>query len=163
VVNCINGNSRMNPIEVYESRFPWLVEEYRLLPDTGGAGRHRGGLSLSKTLRCQNAEITVSFMSDRQKRQPWGVQGGRPAASGSILIEQGGSGRWRTFSEAFSKVSPSKFSNAKVLPGERVRLTTPGGGGIGQPSEREPALIEEDLREGWITPEGARRDYGYRR
>lgn len=163
VVNCINGNSRMNPIEVYESRFPWLVEEYRLLPDTGGAGRHRGGLSLSKTLRCQNAEITVSFMSDRQKRQPWGVQGGRSAASGSVLIEQAGSGRWRTFSEAFSKVSPSKFSNAKVLSGERVRLTTPGGGGIGEPRERDPALIEEDLREGWITPDGARRDYGYRR
>ena len=162
VINCINGNSRMNPVEVFECRFPWLVEEYRLLPDTGGAGRHRGGLSLSKTLRSQGTEITVSFMSDRQKRRPWGLQGGRPAANGSILIERNGTGRWQTFCEAFGKVSPSKFSNATVRPGERVRLTTPGGGGLGDPAARESELIEEDLREGWITPEGARRDYGYR-
>ncbi|MGD9536781.1 MAG: hydantoinase B/oxoprolinase family protein [Alphaproteobacteria bacterium] len=161
VINCINGNSRMNPVEVFECRFPWLVEEYRLLPDTGGAGRHRGGLSLSKTLCSQDAEITVSFMSDRQKRRPWGLQGGRPAASGSILIERDGMRRWQTFSEAFGKASPSKFSNATVRPGERVRLTTPGGGGLGDPAMRAPELVEEDLREGWITPEGARRDYGY--
>jgi N-methylhydantoinase B/oxoprolinase/acetone carboxylase alpha subunit len=162
VVNCINGNSRMNPIEVYETRFPWLVEDYRLLPDTGGAGRYRGGLSLSKTLLCRSGDITVSFMSDRQKRRPWGLQGGRPAASGAILVERRGSGRFESFAEAFGKPSPSKFSNAVVHPGERVRLTTPGGGGLGEPRTRDVAAIEEDLREGWITAEGARRDYGYK-
>lgn len=156
VVNCINGNSRMNPIEVYEVRFPWLVEEYRLVPDTGGAGRFRGGLALCKTLRCRDTEITVSFMSDRQKIAPWGLQGGGPGSTGSILIERAGTKGWLDFCEAFGKTSPSKFSNAVVKPGDRIRLTTPGGGGMGDPGQRDPSQTREDLLDGWITPEGRR-------
>ena len=68
---------------------------------------------------------------------------------------------WQSFTEAFDKVSPSKFSNAKIAPGARVRLTAPGAGGYGPVAERPADMIAEDLREGWITPEGARRDYGY--
>ena len=160
VVNCINGNSRMNPIEVYEVRFPWLVEEYRLLADTGGPGRFRGGLALTKTLVCRDTEITVSFMSDRQKIDPWGLLGGGPGATGSILINRAGSTDWLDFCAAFNKVSPSKFSNAAIKPGDRIRLTTPGGGGLGDPRERDPRLIEEDVRDGWITAESARKNYG---
>lgn len=159
VVNCINGNSRMNPIEVYEVRFPWLVEDYKLLADTGGAGRYRGGLSLSKTLVCRETEITVSFMSDRQKINPWGLLGGGAGATGSILIKRAGSEEWLDFCQAFNKTSPSKFSNAVIRPGDRVRLTTPGGGGFGPARRRDQTLLEEDLREGWITTDGAARDY----
>ncbi len=159
VVNCINGNSRMNPIEVYEVRFPWLVEEYKLLTDTAGPGRFRGGLSLRKTLVCRDTEITVSFMSDRQKTVPWGLMGGGPGATGSLLIKRAGTDEWLDFCQGFGKVSPSKFSNAVIRPGDRVRLTTPGGGGYGDARNRDNVALEEDLREGWVSTEGARRGY----
>ena len=159
VINCINGNSRMNPVEVYEVRYPWRVDEYALLPDTGGPGRHRGGLSLTKSMTCMDTTITLSSMSDRHEIKPWGLLGGGEAANGALLIKRRGTDKWLTFAEAFGKVSPSKFSNAQIDPGDQVRIIAPGGGGYGHVAERDPELVSEDLREGWITPEGARRDY----
>ena len=161
VINCINGNSRMVPIEVFEVRYPWLVEEYALQPDTAGPGRFRGAHALAKVLRCVDTEITVSSVSDRHKMRPWGLLGGGPGAVGGLLYQAPGSDDWRPFTEAFGKTSPSKFANATIGPGDRIRLIAPGAGGYGDAAERNPALIAEDLREGWITPEGARRDYGY--
>jgi N-methylhydantoinase B len=160
VVNAINGNSRMVPVEVFEVRFPWRVEAWGLVPDSGGPGRFRGGLSLAKTLTCLDAEITVSFVSDRHRIRPWGLQGGGSGGTGSLLFRRAGSDGWQDARQAFNKVSPSKFGNVVVRPGDRVRLTTPAGGGYGAPAGRDPALLAEDLREGWVTPEGARRDYG---
>ncbi|MDA1356451.1 MAG: hydantoinase B/oxoprolinase family protein [Proteobacteria bacterium] len=160
-VNCINGNSRMVPIEVFEVRYPWLIEEFRLEPDSAGPGRFRGAHSVSKTFRAVGTEITVSSVSDRHTIQPWGLLGGGPGATGGLAYQDADGGEWQTFTEAFGKISPSKFSNAKIAPGARVRLTAPGAGGYGPPKERAPEMIAEDLREGWITPECALRDYGY--
>jgi N-methylhydantoinase B len=164
-VNCINGNSRMVPIEVFEVRYPWLVEEFKLEPDSAGAGRYRGAHAITKTYRAIDTEITVSSVSDRHTIRPWGLLGGGPGATGGLLYDEGKSGGkdggWRPFTEAFGKVSPSKFSNAKIPPGGRVRLTAPGAGGYGPVHERPREEIAEDLREGWISAEGARRDYGY--
>ncbi len=161
VINCINGNSRMVPIEVFEVRYPWHIEEIRLLPDTAGPGRYRGAHALSKTMRCENTEITVSSVSDRHKNKPWGLLGGGPGANGALLYNQAGTESWQPFTAAFDKVSPSKFSNATIGPGDRVRLIAPGAGGYGDAHERDPRLVAEDLREGWVSPDGARRDYGY--
>ena len=129
-VNCINGNSRMVPIEVFEVRYPWLIEEFKLEPDSAGPGRYRGAHAVSKTFR----------------------------AVGGLLCQDADGGAWRTFTVAFGKISPSKFSNAKIGPGARVRLRAPGAGG--PVAERPAEMIAEDSREGWITPECARRDYG---
>ena len=87
--------------------------------------------------------------------------GGGGGATGGLQYQSADGGAWQSFTEAFDKVSPSKFSNAKIAPGARVRLTAPGAGGYGPVAERPADMIAEDLREGWITPEGARRDYGY--
>ena len=87
--------------------------------------------------------------------------GGGTGAVGGLLYKGAEDGEWQPFTEAFGKVSPSKFSNARIAPGARVRLTAPGAGGYGPVAERALEMIAEDLREGWITPEGARRDYGY--
>ena len=160
-VNCINGNSRMVPIEVFEVRYPWLIEEFKLEPDSAGPGRYRGGHAVSKTFRAVDTEITVSSVSDRHTIRPWGLLGAAAGAVGGLLYQDSDGGQWRPFTEAFDKVSPSKFSNAKIAPGARVRLTAPGAGGYGPAAERAREMIAEDLREGWITPEGARRDYGY--
>ena len=161
VINCINGNSRMVPIEVFEVRYPWMIEEYALQPDTAGPGRYRGAHALAKVLRAVDTDITVSSVSDRHKKRPWGLLGGGPGAVGGLFYQADGSDEWRPFTEAFGKTSPSKFANATIGPGDRVRLVAPGAGGYGDPADRDPGMIAEDLREGWITPEGARRDYKY--
>jgi N-methylhydantoinase B/oxoprolinase/acetone carboxylase alpha subunit len=58
-------------------------------------------------------------------------------------------------------VSSSKYANARFMPGDRIRLTAPGGGGYGDPRERDREMIEEDLREGYVSPDSAARNYGY--
>jgi N-methylhydantoinase B/oxoprolinase/acetone carboxylase alpha subunit len=160
-VNCINGNSRMVPIEVFETRYPWLIEEFALQPDSAGPGRYRGAHAITKTFRAIDTEITVSSVSDRHSIQPWGLLGGGAGATGGLLYQAADGADWQTFTEAFGKISPSKFSNVTIAPGARVRLTAPGAGGYGPAAERPREMIAEDLREGWITPEGARRDYAY--
>jgi len=160
-VNCINGNSRMVPIEVFEVRYPWLIEEYGFLPDTAGPGRHRGAHALGKVYRALNTAITVSYVSDRHKIHPWGLLGGGEGANGGLYYQESGQETWQSFTEAFGKLSSSKFSNATIQPDDRVRFVTPGAGGYGPVAERDPELIVEDLREGWITIEAAKRDYVY--
>lgn len=161
--NCINGNSRHSPVEVFETRFPWRVESVRLLPDSGGAGAFRGGLSLEKTLTCLTDGLTLSFMADRHEMAPWGLLGGQPGRCGELYIQRAGKDAWQNFVEDSGKVSPSKFNNVRINAGDRVRLISPGGGGYGDPSERARERIEEDVRAGWISAEAARTIYGHRR
>ncbi len=161
-INCINGNSRMVPVEVFEVRYPWLIEEFALQADSAGPGRYRGAHAVSKTFRAVDTEITVSSVSDRHQTRPWGILGGASGETGSLYYKAAGSGSWETFAEAFGKVSTSKFSNAKIEPGACVRLTTPGAGGYGDVKDRELEMIAEDLLEEWITIDGAERDYGYK-
>ena len=159
-VNCINGNCRMIPTEVFEVRYPWLVEEFALVPNSGGAGKYRGGLGVTKRFVCRDAPITVSHMGDRHKTAPWGLHGGREARKAELRIMRAGTNEWRSAVDDAGKISPSKFAGLTVHPGDRISLTTGGGGGWGQPSEREAAAVDEDLREGWVTADCAQRDYG---
>ncbi len=161
-VICINGNCRFNPTEVFETRFPWLVEDFAMIPDSGGPGQFRGGLAFRRTLRAVSAEITASQCTDRHRIKPLGLLGGRPGGNGSTLVQLADRDDWRTVKETYNKVSSSKYSNITIRPGDRVRISVPGGGGFGDPQGRDRAMIEEDLREGFITPEAAERDYGYR-
>jgi 5-oxoprolinase (ATP-hydrolysing)/N-methylhydantoinase B len=160
-VICINGNCRFNPTEVFETRFPFVVENYALLPDSAGAGKFRGGLGYQKTLRARGAEITASQCTDRHKVKTWALFGGGEGRNGATLVQQQGHNDWRTVVEAYGKRSSSKFSNITLHPGDRVRLEVSGGGGYGNPKERDPAMVEEDLREGFVTRDAARRVYGY--
>ena len=139
VINCINGNSRMVPIEVFEVRYPWVIEEYALQPDTAGPGRYRGAHALAKVLRAVDTEITVSSVSDRHKRRPWGLLGGGPGATGGLFYQAAGSDDWRPFTEAFGKTSPSKFANATIGPGDRVRLVAPARAATAMPRTATPA------------------------
>jgi N-methylhydantoinase B/oxoprolinase/acetone carboxylase alpha subunit len=157
--NVINGNNRMTPAEVFETRYPWRVESYALVRDSGGAGKFRGGLGTTKTLLCVNPQITVSFFGDRQKRPPWGVHGGQGGGTGKIELQRPG-GDFVPMHSAFGKRSPSKFAAVTVRKGERVRITTPGSGGWGPTNERDSDSIREDIAEGLVSAEQAEKDYG---
>ena len=160
-VIAINGNCRFNPVEVFETRFPFHVEDFAMTSDSGGAGAYRGGLGYHKTLRATTTEITASQCTDRHRIKTWALFGGKEGGNGATLIQNKDRADWRPVTEAFGKVSSSKYSNITLKPGDRVRLSVSGGGGYGRPEDRERELIEEDLREGYITPDGARRDYGF--
>jgi N-methylhydantoinase B len=150
------------PVEVFETRYPWLVEEYRLLADSAGAGKHRGGLGTGKLLLCRKTEITASQMTDRHRIKPWGLNGGKEAANGATLFRRAGSSEWLTVAQAFNKRSSSKYANIVIRPGDRIHLIAPGGGGYGDPAERDRAAIREDILEGYVSRERATVDYGFR-
>jgi N-methylhydantoinase B/oxoprolinase/acetone carboxylase alpha subunit len=160
MVVTINGNCRNTPVEVFETRYPaFTIEEYRLLPDSGGPGEFRGGLGGERLLTVV-AEVTVSALLNRMKTDPWGVLGGGSGARGGIWVKRGDGDEWQTFEEAFGTLSPSKFSGIRLQPGDQVRLAMPGGGGFGNPRCRAREAVAWDIAEGFVTAEGARRDYG---
>ena len=162
-VIAINGNCRFNPTEVFETRFPLRVEDCELVPDSGGAGRWRGGLGYRRTLLATAVPITGSQCSDRHEVKPWPIFGGEPGGNGGTLIRKAGSTEWKTVRELYGKLSTSKYANITVEPGDRIMLTTPGGGGYGDPAARDRAAVAEDLREGYVSRDAAMKYYGFQR
>lgn len=160
-VDSINGNCRITPVEVYETRFPWRIEKLAFNVDSCGAGKYRGGVGYTKEMLCLNDEIICSQMTDRHLMEPWGLEGGTPGGRGATLVRKDRSNDWQTMREAFGKASTSRYSNVSIRKGDRVRLVTPGGGGYGKPEERERAAIARDLSEGYISTEAAKRFYNY--
>ena len=159
--NCINGNCRTVPVEVYETRYPWLVENLSFVDDSGGPGQFRGGLGSTKTLVCCSDEITISHMGDRHKTAPWGLLGGEDGGKASLLIQRCGEGEWQNVCQISGKISPSKFGNVAIRRGDKVRITTCGGGGYGRVSERLVTSLEEDILEGYVSKGEALDRYGY--
>ena len=160
-VSCpVNGNCRNTPAEVLESKYPFLTLEYSMRPDSGGAGKFRGGLGGTRVLRVTGPEITVSALLDRTRTNPWGLLGGGEGASGGLFVKKKGDTQFRTFSEVYGTVSASKFTRIKLKEGDEVKIQSPGGGGYGPPAERPPEAIEEDIRQGFVSPEAARQLYG---
>lgn len=161
--NCniaINGNCRFNPTEVFETRFPLRVENCELLPDSAGAGTYRGGLGYERTLLITSVPITGSQCTDRHSVKPWSLFGGEEGSNGATHVLKAGSEEWQTVKEAYGKRSTSKYANIQFMPGDRIRLRTPGGGGFGAPSERSRADVERDLSEGFISKRAADEVYG---
>jgi N-methylhydantoinase B/oxoprolinase/acetone carboxylase alpha subunit len=152
-----NGNCRNTPVEVYETRYPFRTLSYRLVPGSAGPGRHRGGLGTERIVEVvPPAEITVSAVFERMRVHPWGLFGGGPAAGSAILLKRDGDDRFRTFQEVFGTVSPAKFANCVVHPGDQILLRSPGGGGYGPAGERDPELVRGDVEQGFVSPDEAR-------
>lgn len=157
-----NGNCRNTPVEILETKYPFLIEEYRLRNDSGGSGRFRGGLASSRTFRVTAPEIVVNALFDRTKTQAPGIFGGGEGTSGGIFIKKKGDTEFRRFSEAFGTVSDSKFTRVVVTEGDLIMLNSPGGAGYGDPQERSRDFVVEDILQGFVSPEAADRLYGYR-
>jgi N-methylhydantoinase B/oxoprolinase/acetone carboxylase alpha subunit len=158
--NHIHGNCRNTPIEVFETRFPFLVERYELIPDSGGAGRRRGGLATRRVMTVTAPELTASAIMDRVKSGAWGLFGGDPGRPAAILLRRSGEQEFRTFPEALGTRSASKFANVVLREGDSVLIDSAGGGGYGPPGEREPELVGADVRAGLVSREAAWARYG---
>lgn len=155
-----HGNCRNTPIEVFEGRYPLLTLEYRLVCDSGGPGRFRGGLGLSRKYKIIAPEVTVSALFDRFEVKPWGLFGGKEGMNSTLLIKKKGEQKWRTFANVYGRPSASKFTNALVAKGDLIQIVTPGGGGFGDPLDRSTASVLEDIEERYVSLESAHRDYG---
>ena len=146
------STARNNPVEVVESRIPTMrILNYGLRPDSGGAGRHRGGLGIERVYEFL-APAFITFSLERKVDPPWGLRGGKDGAVNGVEIT--------TPDGAVRHVR--KATQHPIAAGERVRIMTGGGGGFGPAAERDPESIRRDVREGYVTPEAARRDYGAR-
>jgi N-methylhydantoinase B len=145
-----HGDTRLIPIELQESMYPFRVEEICLRQDSGGPGTWRGGLGFDKQyVLLAPCELWANF--DRIGCPPWGVQGGKAAKSGQVLIYRNG----RAEPELLYKTE-----NRPLGAGDRVRMSTGGGGGYGDPRKRPIELDERDVRRGFVSSESARDDYG---
>ncbi|CAN7806601.1 hydantoinase B/oxoprolinase family protein [Paraburkholderia hospita] len=160
-VDSINGNCRITPVEVYETRFPWRIEKLAFNQDSGGAGEYRGGLGYSKQMLCLNETITVSQMTDRHELAPWGLNGGHEGGLGATLVQKAGTSGWQTMKEAYGKASSSRYSNVAIHEGDRVTLVMPGGGGYGDPANRSPEAVAEDVRNGYVSVAAAKQYYSH--
>ena len=155
-----NGNCRNTPVEVFESRYPWLTKSYELVQDSAGPGQHRGGLGIRRVLEVvEPAEITISAVFERMKVSPWGLFGGGHASRSAVLIKKRGDDRFRTFSEVYGTTSPAKFANCVVETGDQVLLQSPGGGGYGAVTDRDPEQVAYDVGHGFISERAAREVY----
>ncbi len=138
------------PTEYLETYYPMVIESYGSIRDTGGAGLHRGGNGIEKIYRLL-AEGDVSIHDDRDVSQPWGILGGKPGAvSEKFLIRTDGE----------KTPLPSKIDNVRVRPGDRIVFRTAGGGGWGDPLERDPVWVRNDVARKLVSIELARSDYG---
>ena len=99
-------------------------------------------------------------MSDRHANRPWGLHGGQPGGTAGTWYNASDSDQWTGIDHAFGKVSPSKWSNVTIKPGDSIRFQTPGGGGWGDPKQRPRERVIEDLDEGYISKKAAKEVYG---
>ncbi|MBH67716.1 MAG: 5-oxoprolinase [Rhodospirillaceae bacterium] len=144
-------NLSNTPIETLEARQPLRIEEYSLIPDSGGAGKWRGGLGISRSYRLLADTATLQLRADRTRFNPYGLKGGQPGALSS---------NWIMREEVWEPL-PGKVT-CKISKGDVVRHDQAGGGGYGDPNQRDPARISADILDEKISPEYARRHHGFK-
>ena len=142
------GTALNQPIEVWEHKYPVLVERYALIPGSGGDGTHRGGLGTVHEIRLL-ADHYLSGLGDRHRVPPWGIQGGEPGWPNRWLLRR--KGRARELQAIFKLPSPSKFYNLALKAGDVLIIETGGGGGYGDPHERSASAIARDRRDGYVV------------
>ncbi len=148
---CLNdGDTHNGPNEQAEAKFPIVVERFELIPDSGGAGRHRGGLGIARTTRALT-DIVVNTQTDRAHCRPWGLDGAGDGTGNSVAFRVRGA--WK-----------EDFPNAKVLvaqlkPEDAFRISSGGGGGYGSALERPVEDVGEDVRQGYVSVKAARELY----
>jgi N-methylhydantoinase B len=146
VVNVMN-----TPIEAVESEFPVRVESYGLAQDSGGPGQFRGGLGVRRQWRILGDESVINLRTDRFKYSSPGIFGAKPARPSAAALRSKG---------AETRPLTSKIAGLRLKEGDVLSLQFAGGGGWGDPREREPARVRQDVLRGYVSREAARDDYG---
>jgi N-methylhydantoinase B len=153
-INCITSgisNTMNTPVEIMETSFPVRIERYEINPDSGGAGRYRGGCGAIRVWRLlEDADATGALCMERMTSPPFGLLGGKAGAAAAVKL---------TTPDGPARDLPGKGAfNAPA--GSVIEMVTPGSGGFGPPAERHRAAIGRDLLDGYISTARAQRDYG---
>jgi len=144
------GDVRNGPIESLEQRFPIVVEQRKLRTDSAGAGQFRGGLGLDVKVRNFVAGRWNITQTGRHRVPPWGLWGGKDGGKPDRLVLRAGENEWKSVN-----------ANWYQVPAEsRVIIRSAGGGGWGDPLDRDPMRVIEDIRDGMVSAEAARAEYG---
>jgi N-methylhydantoinase B len=138
------------PVESQEARNPIVVERYELIPDSGGAGRYRGGLGVRKDVRMLADDVVLSNLTDRHVFAPYGLAGGAEGTLGKTVLNPGTPAERRLHSKEL----------VQLRRGDVISFQCSGSGGVGPPAERPHEKVREDVREGLVTRESAREVYG---
>lgn len=141
-------NTENAPIEEVEMHYPFRIRRYEIIADSGGAGRFRGGMGIRRDFEFPYAPMNFTVLSDGRVFPPWGLAGGEPGRCSRFILDPDGEAR-----ELPSKVT------VEVPQGGCVRVETPGGGGYGDPAQRHPSAVLDDLRNRKISAEAARAHY----
>ena len=142
-------NASNIPVEAQEAVQPIIVERFELIPDSGGPGRQRGGCGVRRDMRILGEDVKFTNLSERQKFAPFGLFGGEPGALGATVINP---------REPSERTVGGKASLDNEY-GDVVSFRLSGGGGYGDPLERDPEAVARDVRLGLVSPEGARDRY----
>lgn len=135
------GGLKFGSIEVSETRFPLFFEEHEFAPETAGNGKHRGGFGSRLRLRLETTQVANGVTAgDGRNHAPHGLEGGHPGTPHSYLhVGRDGKG----------EELPTKAVGLRFQPGDRLVITSSGGGGFGDPKDRDPALLQKDISEGY--------------
>ena len=147
-VSMCQGDVKNTPVELQELYYPLLYECHAFRPDSGGAGKFRGGIGVEVRVRPLH-DMLVSRNTDRIKCPPWGLFGGAEGKTNATFIQRNGK----------QETLAGKFSHMLVHPGETVTFLTAGGGGYGAPPERDASAVKRDVALGYVSGEKARQDY----
>lgn len=145
------ANGANTPVEIFENDTPLIVERRELLPDSGGPGRMKGGLGRRVVFKVPDDEyapippVNLGIQSGRFRYPPEGLFGGKPGAKAQFLVN-GKPG--------------NPYGLTQLKPGDVVTMDAAGGGGYGDPLERDPDMVQEDVVQGYVTIEKARTEYG---
>jgi len=146
------GISKTTPLEVIEQLYPVLFEEYALAEGSAGAGRRRGGFGVRYTVALRRGEARASFVMDHGRFGPLGAAGGEDGGVNTVTVQTGG--------QDYTPLHLSKDQDIPVHPGDRITVSTPGGGGFGSPFERPPESVASDVRRGYFTRREAAERFG---
>ena len=145
VMNCSNI-----PVEVHETHNPVRIHCLELIPDSGGAGQWRGGCGLRKDIELLNSTAVLSHLGDRHVYPPYGIFGGKDGALAETILNPQGNAE-----PVHSK------ETREIKRGDILSFRLSGAGGYGLPEKRDPAAIEQDIADGYVTEDAARKDYGW--
>jgi len=136
------SNTMNTPAEVLQTAYPLAVERYELRPDTGGEGEYRGGLGLRRDIEVRGHEAVFSLLAERRVHAPYGINGGADGGRGDDRLLRDG-----------EELDLAAKSTHRLRPGDVVSVRTPGGGGFGDPADRDPEAARRDRELGKTSSE----------